>query len=604
MRPDISNIPDLPGVYLMKDVSDNIIYIGKAKALKKRVSQYFQSSKNHSSKTKAMVRKIADVDYIVTESEVAALILEANLVKKNRPYYNIDLKDDKRYPYVKVTINTKFPKIFITRRRLMDGALYFGPYTNVKPVRQTLDMISQIFRIKRCNRRIDGKGKRPCLNYHINRCYAPCNGSISPEEYRNNVMEAVKFFKGETSGIIKELQEKMNAHALAQEYESAAAIRDQIDALKSLSQQQTATAGNDDSDIIATASDDETVFVQVFYIRDGNMVGKADLSLSWGNATGNIARVTEEFIKQYYQDAPVPPEILVQHPIPEKELVIKWLSEKAARSVQIQIPQRGNKKRLMEMAEQNAQMTMEQAHLKHSDTEQALQAMVQLKEALALSTLPAHIEGFDISNISGTDAVGSMVVFENGIPANSKYRHFNIKTVKGIDDFAMMAEVVKRRYTRQKSENDKLPDLILIDGGPGQVGAAMSSLKELQLDIPLVGLAKRFEHIIVPKDDTDEVVILPHTSEALKVLMRVRDESHRFAVSSHRRRRTARLSHSELDTIPGIGASRKKALLNHFSSIEQIRHASVEELTAVDGISKGLAERIVAHFKQERVANQ
>ncbi|WP_135605782.1 excinuclease ABC subunit UvrC [Methanococcoides sp. NM1] len=600
MKPDISNIPNLPGVYLMKDGSDNIIYIGKAKSLKKRVSQYFQSGKNHSSKTRAMVRKIEDIDYIVTDSEVEALILEANLVKKNRPHYNIDLKDDKRYPYVKVTVNKKFPRIFITRKRLMDGALYFGPYTNVKPVRRTLDMISQVFRIKRCNRKIDGKKSRPCLNYHIGRCYAPCNGSISEEEYRRNVMEAVKFFKGDTSSILNSLQQKMQEHAKAQEFETAAAVRDQIAALKSLSEQQTATAGNNDSDLIATAADEDNIFVQIFYIRDGNMVGKADFSLSWGDAAGDISKIVAEFIKQYYQDAPVPPEILVQYPIPEKELITKWLSEKASRSVHVQVPARGDKKKLLDMAARNAIMTMEQSHIKRSDRENALQALVQLRDELSLPTLPAHIEGFDISNISGTDAVGSLVVFNNGMPAKDKYRHFNIKTVKGIDDFAMMAEVVKRRYKKQKNEDNKLPDLILIDGGPGQVGAAMGSLRELGLDIPLVGLAKRFEHIIVPKEGQDEVVILPHTSDALRMLMQVRDESHRFAVSSHRRRRTARLSHSELDSIPGIGSFRKKALLNHFGSIEKIRRASVEELAEVEGISKGLAEKIVDHFVSKR----
>ncbi|MGM0771574.1 MAG: excinuclease ABC subunit UvrC [Halobacteriota archaeon] len=367
MKPDISNIPDLPGVYLMKDASDNIIYIGKAKSLKKRVSQYFQSGKHHSSKTRAMVRKIRDIDYIVTESEVAALILEANLVKKNRPHYNIDLKDDKRYPYIKVTVNKKYPRIFITRKRLMDGALYFGPYTNVKPVRSTLDMISQIFRIKRCNRKIDGKRQRPCLNYHIDRCCAPCNGSISEEEYRKNVMEAVKFLKGDTSGIISTLIEKMQAHAKAQDFESAAAVRDQIRSLRSLSEQQTATAGNNDSDLIATAADEETIFVQVFYIRNGNMVGKADFSLSWGDAAGDITRIVAEFIKQYYQDAPVPPEILVQHQVPEEELITKWLSERASRSVRIQVPARGDKKKLLEMAARNAVMTMEQSRIKKSD---------------------------------------------------------------------------------------------------------------------------------------------------------------------------------------------------------------------------------------------
>ena len=596
MRPDISNVPDLPGVYLMKDSSDEVIYIGKAKSLKKRVSQYFQSGKHHSSKTQLMVSKVREVDFIVTASEFEALILDANLVRKNRPHYNIELKDDKRYPYIKVTVNSRFPRIFLTRRRLMDGALYFGPYTNVKPARRTLEMISQIFRLKRCNRKVDGKYSRPCLNFHIDRCAAPCNGSVSEEEYRKNVMEAIKFLRGETTQTIRDLKDKMQVFAAEQEYESAASIRDQINALEDLAKQHVTTAGNEDSDLIATESDDKNVYAQVFYVRDGTMVGKADFVLSWGDATGNISRVVAEFIKQYYHDSPIPPEILVQQPIEDEELITRWLCEKASRNVKIHVPTRVSKKKLMQVAAKNAQMTMELAHRRGSDKENALNSLVVLRDKLELQTLPLRIEGFDISNISGTNAVGSMVVFKEGMPSNSNYRTFNIKTVKGIDDFAMMAEVVKRRYSGLLRDGKKLPDLILIDGGPGQVGAAMGSLRELGVEIPLIGLAKRFEHIILPEGG---VVILPHTSPALKLLMQIRDESHRFAVSAHRRRRSAKLSHSELDSIEGIGMKRKKSLLNHFTSVEHIRKAGIDEIAKVEGISRKMAEKIYEHLNRK-----
>ncbi len=605
MKPDISLAPDLPGVYLMKDESDNIIYIGKAISLKKRVSQYFQSGKHHSPKTRSMVSRIADIEYIVTASEVDALVLEANLVRKNRPKYNVTLKDDKRYPYIKVTINSKYPRIFLTRKRLMDKALYFGPYTNVTPMRKSLDMINQLFRIRTCRKRIDGRRKRPCLNYHIQRCSAPCTGNISEEEYRSNILKAVDFLKGNTSGIIDMLQHKMEACAAELDFEKAAQLRDQIEAVKEFTAQRSTTSGNDDSDIIAAVATEDNIYVQTFFVRDGNMVGKADFTLSGGspsdNGSDDIAPVLGEFIKQYYQDAPIPPEIILQQMVPDRQLITKWLSKKASRPVQLVTPRRGTKKQLLEMAAKNAEMTMHQAQLKGLDTDNAFAATEKLKEVLSLEKRPARIEGFDISNISGTNAVGSLVTFDNGMPAKDRYRHFNIKTVKGIDDFSMMAEVVGRRYKKLKENKEKFPDLILIDGGPGQVNAAHNAISQLGLDIPLIGLAKRFEHIITPKDGDGQVIILPHTDPALKLLMQVRDESHRFAVSSHRARRNADLSHSELDTIPGVGSTRKKALFETFGSIEKIRKASEEDISEVKGISKKLARAISDHLNRDRV---
>ena len=604
MKFDLKTLPALPGVYLMKDASGDVIYVGKAKSLDKRVRQYFQSKRNLSPKTVTLVRRIDDIEYIVTDSEVDALVLEANLIKKYRPRYNVRLKDDKRYPYVKVTVNSDFPRIFLTRRRLMDGALYFGPYTNAKAIRTTLDIISRIFMLRQCKKKIEPGKTRPCLNYHIRRCMAPCKEGLDKEEYRRKVMEAVRLLKGDTSGLLKELDEKMRTFAEQQDYESAAVVRDQIDSVRSISEQQIATSGMDDRDVIAAVADEKAIYIQLFYVRQGNMVGKADFTLLGAESSDRsespeyMGESLAQFVKQYYQDSPIPPEILVQHELPDKELIIKWLCQRSGMDVRVHVPQRGDKKKLVEMASRNAEMSKRMARLKSTPSESAIEALEALKDVLSLDTLPLHIEGFDISNISGTNAVGSMVYFENGRPANSKYRQHNIKTVKGIDDFAMMAEVVHRRYSRLLKNKEELPDLILIDGGPGQVGAAKSSLDALGLDIPMIGLAKRFEHIITTKKGPDEVIILPHSSPALRLLMHIRDEAHRFAVSSHRRRRSASLTHSELDSIPGVGSSRKKILLENFDSIDKVRMASVEELAALDGISENLARKILFHLNK------
>ena len=590
---DLSQLPDLPGVYLMKDDSDTVIYVGKAISLKKRVRQYFQSPKHQTPKTRTLVKNIADLEYIVTGSEVEALILEANLIKKYKPRYNVLLKDDKRYPYIKVTINARYPRVFLVRRRFMDDALYFGPYVNGRAVRQILDLISRIFMLRRCRKSIDGKKSRPCLNFHIGLCLGPCSGAISEENYRERVMAVVRFLKGDTSPLIAQLEKRMEEFSNEQEYESAGVVRDQIQAVKVLSQQQVITTGMDDRDVIAAVSDGEVVYVQLFYVRDGSLVGRADFSLTLGQSGTDVPEAMYQFIMQYYQDSPVPPEILVQHEIPDSELIIQWLSRRSGRDVRIHVPSRGDKKKILDMAARNAEMSMRMAHIKKKPHESANEALEQLKEKLLLSSLPLRIEGFDISNISGSDAVGSMVVFESGNPSSSKYRQYNIRTVDGIDDFAMMSEVVERRYSRLLKENAPLPDLILIDGGPGQVGAAKGSLDSLGLDIPLIGLAKRFEHIIMPDG---RVIILPKTSPGLKLLMRVRDEAHRFAVSSHRRRRTSRLTHSKLDTIPGIGSVKKRALINHFGSVDKIRDASVGEIMQVEGISEKLAKKIKSHL--------
>jgi len=596
-HPDISDFPHLPGVYLMKDANDTIIYIGKARDLKKRVSQYFQTDKNKSQKTKVLVSKIRDIEYIVTSTEVEALILEANLIKKNRPRYNISLKDDKRYPYVKVTINSRYPRIYLVRRRLMDDAVYFGPYTSVKPVRTTLDLISQIFKIRRCHGNPAQK-KRPCLNYHINRCMGPCTGDVDAEEYRDNVKAAVKYLRGDTGDLLDKLRQHMQEYAEKQRYEAASVIRDQIEGLKELAKQQRTTAGIDDRDVIGLYVDEKDVYVQLFYVRNGSMVGRADFELNRGKSTSS--EIIAEFIKQYYQDSPVPPEIVVPEMPPEEKVILKWLSEKAGRKVTLNIPRIGEKKKLLDMAMKNATMARERANTEKAKKEGTLKGLEILQEKLGIGTLPRHIEGFDISNISGSDPVASMVVFKNGTPSKADYRHYNIKSVEGIDDFAMMAEAVDRRYSRMKEDKQAMPDLILIDGGEGQVNAASRELQKLQMNIPIIGLAKKFEHIIFPDNHPRKLRILPKKSPALKILMQVRDEAHRFAVASHRKRRSARLSHSELDGIEGIGEKKKKELLQHFGSVEKIRQAEEKEVAEIEGIGKELARRIAEKLREQK----
>ncbi|AEH61584.1 excinuclease ABC, C subunit [Methanosalsum zhilinae DSM 4017] len=590
-------IPDEPGVYLMKDSSGDVIYVGKALSLKKRVRQYFQSQKNHHPRTRVLVKNIADVDYIVTGTEIDALILEANLIKKHRPRYNVRLKDDKRYPYVKITTNSRYPRIFLTRKRLDDGALYFGPYTNVTPVRKTLDILARIFGIRRCKKKIgaDNRYTRPCLNFHIKQCLAPCSGEIVEEEYQEMVGEVVKLFQGDSSSLIHRLEERMNQFSSEMKYESAAMIRDQIITVEEISNQQITTSGWDDRDVIAGISEAGNIYVQLFYVREGNIVGKADFSLAGLENEEFSGEVLAEFIKQYYQDSPVPSEILVPLHIPEKELIQKWLSGKGRKDVRIHVPVKGDKKKLLEMAEKNALMFGRQARQGADSGQYIRQALEELKSVLSLPSPPYHIEGIDISNISGTDAVGSVVVFEDGNPLNGKYRQYNIRSVQGPDDFSMIAEVVKRRYSGIVEKSGNLPDLVLIDGGAGQVQAACRSLNEIGVDIQVIGLAKKFETIVLP--DSSKTVNLPSTSSARTLLMRIRDEAHRFALSAHRRKRAAKLTHSRLDSIPGIGKNRKRALLQEFRSVDRIERSSVEELARIPGISRKLAEQILAYLK-------
>jgi len=595
----LKGIPDETGVYLMKDKEDVVIYVGKALSLKKRVKQYFQSKHIYSPKTQVLVKNIADIEYIVTSSEVEALILEANLIKKHRPKYNVRLKDDKRYPFVKITTNTQYPRIYLTRRKFNDGSLYFGPYTNVFPIRKTLDILSRTFGIRRCKKKVTSFGwnARPCLNYHIERCLGPCTGNIDPIKYNEMVSEVINLFKGDASGLVSRLKEKMNLYASELNYEAAASIRDDIRTIEEISHQHVSTSGWDDRDVIAGVAESENIYIQLFYVRDGIIAGKADFGLTSSGNNEFDGETLAEFIKQYYQDSPVPNEILVSHEIPDNELIQKWLSQKSRKDVKINVPVKGEKKKLVELAEKNAKMYVNHEKISRATPDKRVnEAIDDLAQKLQLPKKPFYIEGIDISNISGTDPVGSVVVFQGGLPVNQEYRQYNIKKVKGPNDIAMIGEVVHRRYSKLMHENKVLPDLVLIDGGEGQVNSAEKEMEDIGLNIPIIGLAKKFETIVFPGDIPP--LILDKTSPSLNLLMRIRDEAHRFAVSSHRRKRAAKLTNSRLDSIPGIGKSRKKALLEHFKSVEMIEKSSADEISQINGISKNLAQKIIEQLKE------
>ncbi|MDW7776348.1 MAG: excinuclease ABC subunit UvrC [Methanosarcinales archaeon] len=595
-------LPDSPGVYLFKDKSDNIIYVGKALSLKKRVSQYFGRTEKDV-KTRALVRSISDLEYIVTSTELDALVLESNLIKEHRPRYNVCLKDDKQYPFIKITVKEDFPRIFLTRRKLQDGARYFGPYTSARSVRETLKLINQIFRIRPCKKKITTSG-RACLNFQMDLCNAPCSGMIDKEQYRMNVDSAIRFLEGRNEELVYRLNERMQQYVVREEFESAAVIRDQVQALNyTVSARQHITGGFDDWDVVAVAVSNKTAAAQVLYIRDGSLVGRSEFTLYSRGA--DEGEVMSAFLTQYYSDAPLPAAISL-NVMPDDHTVLEWLQSTSAGKRDITVPGRGRKKELVDMAYRNARSLLTMSLLKDDKREKSgYAALVELKDLLGLADLPQRVEAFDISNIGGTDAVGSMVVFTGGIPDKKHYRIFNIKTVEGIDDPAMMGEVISRRLARiaggaggEKNEKyggnentwDEVPDLIIVDGGPAQLGAATSALLQWGHDIPVIGLAKQLESIHIPGRDTP--LILPADSPGLIMLKHIRDESHRFAISHHRRRRASRLRSSVLDEIPGVGKKRKEMLIRHFGSVEGIRAATLTELEQLSGINKVTAAAI------------
>ena len=612
LQQKLSTLPEEPGCYLMKNAEGTIIYIGKAINLKNRVRSYFHASASHDGKTRRLVHEIADIEWIIVGSELEALILEMNLIKQHRPHFNVRLKDDKRYPYIKVHWQDDFPKVTVTRQmRKKDGARYFGPYTSVWAVHQTLDLLRRIFPYLTCNREITGMDKRACLYMDINLCTAPCVGAVTKTEYRQMIADLMQFLDGRTDPIVQRLQHDMQKAAEALRYEKAAALRDQIQAIgKVVEKQKVITKKDIDSDVIAMAREEGDACVQIFFIRAGKMIGREYFMLE-GAEDRDDAEVMAEFVKQFYTDAAkVPAEVLLPKEIEEAQIIKQWLNTKrGGRKVKMRVPRRGQPRQLVEMAATNAAETLNSLRAQwQADTHKQDSALMELREKLDLDAPPKRIECYDISTTQGIAAVGSMVVFTQGVPDKKLYRRFNIRSVQGQDDFASMEEVLTRRFKRwesaqiatskPKSGHDAsfslLPDLLIVDGGKGQLSRAVSVLESFDLgdQVPVVGLAKREEEIFFPHKS--ESVLLPRHSQGLYLVQRIRDEAHRFAITAHRKKRRKLGMASALDAISGVGPARRKSLLQEFGSVDKIRAASVDELAAVHGISTKLAENIKA----------
>jgi excinuclease ABC subunit C len=601
----LKTLPEKPGVYIMKNAAGQIIYVGKAIILKNRVRSYFQESKDHTPKTRKLVSQIADLEWIVVGSELEALILEMNLIKKYRPRFNIRLKDDKRYPYIKVSLAAAFPKVTVTRQMVNDGSHYFGPYTSVWAVHQTLDVLRHLFPYLTCDREITGHDARPCLYYDIKLCSGPCIGAIDQAGYRRLIDDLCAFLDGHTEPIVERLRQEMTQAAEGMQFEKAAALRDQINAIdRVVEKQKVITSDQRDSDVLAMARSDGEACVQIFFIRNGKLIGREYFVLEGTEETPDT-EVISEFMKQFYSEAAsIPEQVLLPNEIEEAQIIKQWMkSKRGGKKVEISVPKSGTSQDLVKMATENAVETLQALRVQwEADKNKQTQALTELQQALGVEKPLNRIECYDISNTQGTASVGSMVVFEQGTPAKNMYRHFNIKTVVGPNDFASMEEVLTRRFKRWQATQEQhavgakidpsfsvLPDLLIVDGGKGQLGRAMIVLDEFGLSdkITLVGLAKQQEELFRPNVDTS--LLLPRHSQALYLVQRVRDEAHRFAITAHRKARGKLGVASRLDAIPGIGPQRRKALLTHFGSIEGIRNATLEELTQVAGINEELA---------------
>ena len=640
----LKTLPPKPGCYIYRDDNGNVLYVGKAVSLRNRVRSYFQASTKHSARIARLVSKIRDIEIIVVDSELEALVLECNLIKEHRPPYNVRLRDDKTYPYIVIT-NEKYPRVLFTRQLRKDGGKYFGPYTNSYNVRDTLQLLHKVFPLIPCNKSWSGRDEqRPCLYYHLGRCMAPCAGLSDADEYGKVIHQVTQFLNGKEDSLLVELREKMEHAAEELDFETAAVVRDQILAIEHTLQRQKVLSENEaDQDVIAVVKDDRTTAIQMLYIRNGKLIGQRQFLLD-GAAESNSSEAVQEFVKQYYSSAAdVPREVLLPVEIAERQIVQSWLRQQRGAAVSVEVPQQGEKMRLLDMAAHNAELALNVFSQELSAKESwAGDAMQQLQDSLGLPTLPMRVEGYDISNIQGSAPVGSMVVTENGEPAKAEYRRFKIKfSPESPNDFAMMNEVILRRLRAYLDGNEKfarLPDLFMIDGGKGQLGAALKARDMLGLTVPMVGLAKKQEILFIPvpknpdawvyeeegadipvklgvpemmemmKAKTAPVlsesgkrilpeydykeVILPLNSPGLMLLRKLRDEAHRFALTFHRKVRDKRMNGSILDEIPGVGPRRKRMLLRSFGSIEGIRRASVGEIAAVPTLTQGLAERI------------
>lgn len=603
LQAKLKTLPKQPGCYLFKDAQGCVLYVGKAVNLCQRVRSYFQKSAQHTPKTARMVRKIADLEWIVTDTELEALILECNLIKKYRPPYNVLMRDDKSYPYLCLTVREKYPRLLVTRRVRQDGNRYFGPFANSSAVWGVHQLLHRTFPLIPCGKVWDGEPKqRPCLYYHMGRCLAPCAGRANPDEYRQIVQQVALFLEGKGDDLIEQLTAQMEQAAENLEFERAAKLRDQIHALQEVLQRQKVVQPDGvNEDVIALVKDERGACVQMFFIRNGKLLGQRTFFLTEG-AEENPNAIMNEFLKQYYQDAPeVPDKILLPYEITEAQIIAQWLRQKRGRGVEIRVPHRGEDAQLLEMAAHNAELALQSLRQElELQSEWLESAIMELQEALNLPHLPKRIEAFDISNIQGIAPVGSMVVFEDGQPKKSDYRRFRIKWhPESPDDFAMMQEVITRRLREALSGDEKwrkLPDLMLIDGGKGQLNAALEAIHALGFEIPAVGLAKRHELIILP--NVDEPLELPRHSKALHLLQRIRDEAHRFALSYHRKLRDQRAVKSPLDEIPGVGPRRKRMLLRLFGSVDRIREASLEELASVPTMTRKLAQQVLDYLRE------
>jgi len=608
----LGTLPAKTGCYLMKNSTGKIIYVGKAVNLRSRVRSYFHTSADHSRKTRRMVYEIADIEFIVVESELEALILEMNLIKKHLPEYNIRLKDDKRYPFIKVLWADPFPKVIVIRKHKNDGSRYYGPFTSVWAVHQTLDLLRKIFQYRTCDRIITGQDLRACLYYDIKLCTAPCTGKINQEDYRQMIDDLCKFLEGRTDPILSRLKDQMQALSEQMDFEKAAVVRDQIQAIERVVERQKIISNREtDSDVIAMARSNGDSCVQIFFIRNGRLIGREYFILESTEDEGD-SEVIAQFIKQFYSEASsVPGEVLLPNEVEEALIIQQWLNQqRGGKKVQIRTPKRGISRDLVKMATENAVETLSALKSQwEADTHKQSQALGELQTALGMAEPPNRIECYDISNIQGTAAVGSMVVFEQGVPNKKLYRRFNIKSVSGPDDFASMEEVLARRFKRWQASQERhsvgekvdesftiLPALLIVDGGKGQLGRALKVAEENEISekMTIVGLSKEHELIFMPGKDLP--VELPRNSQGLYLVQRIRDEAHRFAIAAHRNLRGKQRLISRLDQIPGIGAARKKELLKKFGSLDGVRKASTEDLASISGITRELAEAILENL--------
>jgi len=596
LQKQIDALPQQSGVYIFKDGSGGVIYVGKASNLRGRVRSYFGAEETLPPKQTRMLPRIADFEFIVTDSEQEALILENNLIKKYRPRYNVRLKDDKTYPYLKIDIGDRWPRVLITRNMEKDGSRYFGPYASAQSVRRTLNLLKQLFPFRSCKRTITGKDSRPCLEYYIHRCCGPCVGDVSEEEYRTIINQVIMFLDGKRDDILRELRLEMASAAGSMDYERASFLRDQIRSVEMVTQHQKVSAAEgDDEDVIAFARNHDQAYVEVFFIREGKLVERDNFTMRGVQDEDDVS-IMAGFLNQFYSSASyIPPLILLQHQPEDFFLLEDWLSCKRGSRVRLYVPFRGDKKKLVDMVADNAAHGIEQMIVKDlSDTDKITSTLAALKESLNLPGNLQRIECYDISNIQGKAAVGSMVVFEDGQPKKAHYRRFRIKSVGGIDDYAMMKEVLHRRFSRISQNEGSwglVPDLVMIDGGRGHLNAALDEMTDLEVNyIPVASIAKENEEIFL--SGIEDPVVLPRDSDALHLVQRIRDEAHRFAIGYHRKIKNKESMKSALDSVSGIGPKRKKALLLKFGSVKGIREADIDDIAAVPGMTRSLAQRL------------